>query len=437
MTMEMAGPATWRGYSEAARDRRWGAVRANAAAAGLDCLLVPLALDNLSFRPVLDEPSATGADGRYLTQLDGAVVVLPTSDTVAPIVITERPSRNSWLAETRTSGRGWLEPTFQALQEAGMDHATIGVVGLGSGAYTHANARDGVVVHSAYADLVARLPDATFRDATDVLGKARFLKSEEEIASLRQSCEIATTGVETLVKEARPEWFPNPQRVAGPWGPAMADALRAAGLERGRIGVTGLRGGRIGYARMPDGVVNHTAFAETQRLLPNATFVDVTDPVMTVRSVKSDEELDCMRRTVAIAEAGFDHLVELARPGLDANVLYGAVMARMLELGTEYYNTLGMTIDPIGARAPIATSTRQFRTGWSRTTSSRPKQTRSTAVRPLRSSSLSSWARSRTSTSRTSRCSASCSRGAWSSSSQATRSARSSTTSSGSVRAAA
>jgi Xaa-Pro aminopeptidase len=57
-----------------------------------------------------------------------------------------------------------------------------------------------------------------------------------------------------------------------------------------------------------------------------------------------------MRRTVAIAEAGFDHLVELARPGLDENVLYGAVTARLLELGTEYYNTLGMTIDPIGAR---------------------------------------------------------------------------------------
>jgi Xaa-Pro aminopeptidase len=197
-------PVTWRGYSEAERDRRWGTVRAGAAAAGLDCILVPLALDNLSFRPVLDEPSATGANGRYLSQLDGAVVVLPTSDAVAPIVITERPSRNSWLAETRTSGRGWLEPTLQALQETGMERATIGVVGLRSGAYTHANAPDGVVVHSAFADLLARLPEATFRDATDVVGRARFLKSDEEIQSLRRASEIATAGIETLVEVARP-----------------------------------------------------------------------------------------------------------------------------------------------------------------------------------------------------------------------------------------
>jgi hypothetical protein len=170
-------PASWRGYSEQERDRRWDAVRSAAAADGLDCILVPLPLDSLSFRPRVDEPTATGADGRYLTQLDGAVVVLPASDMVAPIVITERSARNSWLAETRTSGRGWLEPTLQALRDAGMERATIGVVGLRAGTYSHANASDGVVVHSAYADLLARLPDATFREASDLVGRARFVKS--------------------------------------------------------------------------------------------------------------------------------------------------------------------------------------------------------------------------------------------------------------------
>jgi Xaa-Pro dipeptidase len=197
-------PAAWRGFSETERDRRWSAVRARATAEGLDCILVPLALDSMAFRPQLDQPTATGANGRYLTQLDGAVVIFPARDDTAPIVITERSSRNSWLAETRTSGRGWLEPTVQALREAGMERARIGVVGLGSGEFTLANSVDGVVVHSAYVELLSALPDATFQDATDVIGAARFVKSAEEIDALRRASQIAEAGLETLVQQARP-----------------------------------------------------------------------------------------------------------------------------------------------------------------------------------------------------------------------------------------
>jgi Xaa-Pro aminopeptidase len=202
--MEAGGLATWSGYSMEERDRRWRAVRGNAAAAGLDCILVPLTLDDNAYHPRPDEPSATGADGRYLTQIDGAVVILPTDDAVEPIVITERNARNSWFSETRTSGRGWIEPMVRALQESGMEHAIIGVVGLQSGRFTHPSAADGVVVHSAYADLTDRLPEATFRDATDVVGQARYVKSEEEIASLRQAATIAAAALKTLAQEARP-----------------------------------------------------------------------------------------------------------------------------------------------------------------------------------------------------------------------------------------
>jgi Xaa-Pro aminopeptidase len=216
---------TWSGYSLAERDRRWGALRARAADAELDALLIPF---------------GDGYDGRYLTQLVTAAVVMPTGGA-EPIVLTSP-------------------------------------------------------------------------------------------------------------REAANSWAPSPRRVAGSWGAATADALIEAGLERGRIGVTGLEAGAVGYARTPDGMVNHSAFAEVQRRLPNATFVDATDLIAGVRAVKSDEELRCMRRAVGIAEAGFDQLIELARPGVDANVLYAAVMERMLELGTEYYDSLAMTIDPIGAR---------------------------------------------------------------------------------------
>jgi Xaa-Pro aminopeptidase len=216
---------TWSGYSLAERDRRWTALRARAAAEGLDCLFVPL---------------GDGYDGRYLTQYLNAAVVLPTDGRPPAVLTSEHEAGNAWITE--------------------------------------------------------------------------------------------------------------PRRVRNEWGPAMAEALLEAGMGRGRIGVAGLKGGAIGFARTPDGVVNHTAYAEVHRRLPSASFVDATDLVVRVRSIKSEEELTCMRRAVAIAEAGLDQLVELARPGVDGNSLYARVMERMLELGTEYYNSLGVTIDPIGAR---------------------------------------------------------------------------------------
>src|SRR5262249_32649580 len=120
-----------------------------------------------------------------------------------------------------------------------------------------------------------------------------------------------------------------------------------AGMERGRIGVVGQRGGRLSHVRAFDGVVNHSPYAEVLRRLPNATFEDATDVVGFVRYVKSDEEIACLRHAAAIAEAGIDEMIGVARPGVDAAVFYAAVMERMLTLGTEYH-PLAMYVDPVG-----------------------------------------------------------------------------------------
>ena len=53
-----------------------------------------------------------------------------------------------------------------------------------------------------------------------------------------------------------------------------------------------------------------------------------------------------MRRSAAAAAAGLDELINLARPGVDATALYADVIARLLELRSEYY-PLALTLDPI------------------------------------------------------------------------------------------
>jgi Xaa-Pro aminopeptidase len=178
----------WSGYSLAERDRRWKAVRENAAKAGFDCILVPL---------------GNGIDGRYMTQLRCSAMALPT-DGRPPIVIADRKSSNEWAPEPWQTGREWAEPMGEALLDLRMERARIGVVGLKGGSVTHCRSIDGVVNHTALVHVMSKLPNATFQDATDVVGLVRYVKGDEEIAFVRHSAEIAAAGLDELIKLARP-----------------------------------------------------------------------------------------------------------------------------------------------------------------------------------------------------------------------------------------
>jgi Xaa-Pro aminopeptidase len=178
----------WNGYSLAERDRRWKAVRENASKAGFDCILVPL---------------GNGIDGRYMTQLRCSAMVLPADDR-APIVIADRRSSNSWVPEPWQTGREWAEPMGEALLDLGMERARIGVAGLSGGSVTHCSSIDGVVNHTALRHVMGKVPNARFEDATDVIGWIRYVKSDEEIAFVRESAQVAAAGLDELIGRARP-----------------------------------------------------------------------------------------------------------------------------------------------------------------------------------------------------------------------------------------
>ena len=178
----------WNGYSLAERDRRWSAVRANAAKAGFDCILVPL---------------GDGIDARYMTQLRCSAMVLPT-DGREPIVVADRRSNNQWVPEPWQTGREWAEPMGEALRDLGFGRARIGVAGLKGDRVTHCSSIDGVVNHTALEIAMSKVPDARFEDATDVIGLVRYVKSAEEIQFVRRSAEVAVAGADELIKLARP-----------------------------------------------------------------------------------------------------------------------------------------------------------------------------------------------------------------------------------------
>src|SRR5439155_27039498 len=98
----------------------------------------------------------------------------------------------------------WAAPMAKALLDMGMKRARIGVVGLKPGQLAHVGAVDGVVNYTAYAGVTAQLPDASFDDATNILGAARYVKSDEQIACLRRAAEMAAAALQSLVGDARP-----------------------------------------------------------------------------------------------------------------------------------------------------------------------------------------------------------------------------------------
>ncbi|MDH3443614.1 MAG: M24 family metallopeptidase [Deltaproteobacteria bacterium] len=201
--MESPAEIKWTGYSLAERDWRWQRVRENAAKAGFDCILVPLCVDGRNLHLSLEQARGTRSDCRFLTQLDNAAVIMPT-DGRPPIVVSDAETENDWVPEFRPVEASWGKAMAQALIDAGMERARIGVSGIRRGFYTHGRAFHGVVNHSSYAETMRLLPNARFENATEVIGYARYVKSDEQIACLRRGAAIAAAGIEKMIELARP-----------------------------------------------------------------------------------------------------------------------------------------------------------------------------------------------------------------------------------------
>src|ERR671924_616282 len=201
--MESPADIKWTGYSLAERDWRWRRVRDNAAKAGFDCIFVPLCVDGRNLHLSLEQAHGTRSDCRFLTQLENAAVIMPTDGREA-IVISDDESGNDWVPEFRSVEKSWGKSMAQALIDAGMERARVGVSGIRRGFYTHGRAFHGVVNHSSYAEVLRLLPDATFENATEAVGQARYVKSEEQIACLRRGAAIAAAGIDKMIELARP-----------------------------------------------------------------------------------------------------------------------------------------------------------------------------------------------------------------------------------------
>lgn len=146
------------------------------------------------------------------------------------------------------------------------------------------------------------------------------------------------------------DWVTDVRSVNRDFGRAMADRLIELGLQRGRIGISGLNGG----TRTPEGTILHGTFTSLRQALPQAVFVDATDLLQAVREVKSEEEMAALQCSIDLVERAMDAQLEAAQPGVPDHVVWAQTMHAMFVRGSE----LGVHYNWISGRHPGRTLTR-------------------------------------------------------------------------------
>jgi ectoine hydrolase len=128
----------------------------------------------------------------------------------------------------------------------------------------------------------------------------------------------------------------------------LAGMIESRGQDRARIGV-----------EMDNYYFSAACFAALGRNLPAATFADATALVNWQRAVKSEREIDYMRRAARIVEAMHARILELVEPGLPKNELVAEIYRTAIRgadgYGGDYPAVVPLLPSGIDASAPHLT----------------------------------------------------------------------------------
>jgi Xaa-Pro aminopeptidase len=124
------------------------------------------------------------------------------------------------------------------------------------------------------------------------------------------------------------EWISDFRTRAGP--AAVADELRARGLERSKLGLVGFSS----TIQTSPTLLHHDVMA-LQKLLPQAEFVDASDLLQDMRMVKSEEEIEMLRKAGKVARKVIDAMIESARPGVPEAAVYAEMIKTQIANGGE------------------------------------------------------------------------------------------------------
>lgn len=182
------------------RERRWARVRGMMAEAGIDAIVCP---NNTGHSTDFQ------ANSRYLSHVGGGgdadiAVVFPLEGEVTAIATSAEPrwpTVQEWTTDVREARRNYGRVAVERLKELGLEKGRIGITGLGEEAGTRTP--EGTVCYGFWKQIREAFPDAELVDATGLMARARYVKSEEEVAALQKSMDIIELGIEAKIAAAR------------------------------------------------------------------------------------------------------------------------------------------------------------------------------------------------------------------------------------------
>lgn len=188
-------------FSLEERERRWAKVRGMMADANLDAIVCP---NNTGHSTDFQ------ANSRYLSHVGGGgdadiAVVFPLEGEVTAIATSAAPrwpTVQEWTTDVREARRNYGRVAVERLRELGLEKRRIGIAGLGEQAGTRTP--EGTVCYGFYKQIREAFPDAELVDATLLMAKARYVKSDEEVAALQKSMDIIEMGIDAKITAARP-----------------------------------------------------------------------------------------------------------------------------------------------------------------------------------------------------------------------------------------
>ena len=146
---------------------------------------------------------------------------------------------------------------------------------------------------------------------------------------------ISSPDINPRIWLARQDWVTDIRSAGsgGGWGYTdhVIARVKELGLERGRIGISGL----FGNTRYPEGTFSHGMYEMLRRELPQAELVNGNLVLERARFVKSAEEIAFMEQGIALTEGALEVLRSEGKPGARENVVYMRMLASMVERGAE------------------------------------------------------------------------------------------------------
>lgn len=188
-------------FSIAERDRRWKLIRTQMSARGIDVIVCP---NNTGHSTDFQ------ANCRWLSHVGGGgdadiAVVFPLSDYITAIATSAAPrwpNVQDWTRDVREARRNYGKVTVERLRELKVDNGVIGITGLGEIPGTRTP--EGTCGLGFWRQIREAFPKAKIVDASDILVEARYVKSDEEVATLQKSMDIIEEGVKAKIATARP-----------------------------------------------------------------------------------------------------------------------------------------------------------------------------------------------------------------------------------------